>query len=136
MTEARAISRHVRVTPRKVRLVIDMIRGMAVEQAYGVLQYTPKGAAIPVLKTLRSAVANALQQEGGQGVEDLVVREAFADPGPTWKRIRPRAMGRASRVLKRTSHITVVVGSVTRRGGKKGKQATRATTGAAKKAKG
>jgi large subunit ribosomal protein L22 len=107
--EARAISRHVRVTPRKVRLVIDLIRGRNVEDAYALLQYTNKAAAIPVLKTLRSAVSNAMQAEGGHGPEDLVVKEVFADEGPTWKRIRPRAMGRAYRVLKRTSHITVVV---------------------------
>jgi len=107
--EARAISRHVRVTPRKVRLVIDLIRGRNVEDAYALLQYTNKAAAIPVLKTLRSAVSNAMQAEGGHGPEDLVVKEVFADEGPTWKRIRPRAMGRAFRVRKRTSHITVVV---------------------------
>ena len=107
--EARAISRHVRVTPRKVRLVIDLIRGRNVEEAYALLQYTNKAAAMPVLKTLRSAVSNAMQAEGGHGPEDLVVKEVFADEGPTWKRIRPRAMGRAYRVRKRTSHITVVV---------------------------
>lgn len=107
--EARAISRHVRVTPRKVRLVVDLIRGRKVEDAYAMLQYTNKGAAIPVLKTLRSAVSNAMQAEGGHGPEDLVVKEVFANEGPTWKRIRPRAMGRAYRVRKRTSHITVVV---------------------------
>jgi large subunit ribosomal protein L22 len=107
--EARAISRHVRVTPRKVRTVIDLIRGKTVEEAYATLQFTKKGAAIPVLKTLRSAVSNAMQAEGGYGPEDLVIKQAFADPGPTWKRIRPRAMGRAYRVRKRTSHITVVV---------------------------
>jgi large subunit ribosomal protein L22 len=107
--EARAISRHVRVTPRKVRLVIDLIRGRNVEDAYALLQYTNKAAAMPVLKTLRSAVSNAMQAEGGHGPEDLVVKEVFADEGPTWKRIRPRAMGRAYRVRKRTSHITVVV---------------------------
>lgn len=107
--EARAISRHVRVTPRKVRLVVDLIRGKNVEEAYAILQYTKKGAAIPVLKTLRSAVSNAMQAEGGHGPEDLVIKEAFADPGPTWKRIQSRAMGRAYRIRKRTSHITVVV---------------------------
>lgn len=107
--EARAVSRHVRVTPRKARLVIDLIRGKNVEEAYAVLQYVQKGAAIPVLKTLRSAVSNAMQAEGGYGPEDLMVKEAYADPGPTWKRILPRAMGRAYRVRKRTSHITVVV---------------------------
>jgi len=109
--EARAISRHVRMTPRKVRLVVDLIRGKSVEEAYATLQYTKKAAALPVLKTLRSAVSNAMQEEGGIGVDDLRVTEAFADPGPTWKRIRPRAMGRAYRVRKRTSHITVVVGT-------------------------
>ena len=107
--EARAVSRHVRVTPRKVRLVVDLIRGRNVEDAYALLQYTNKAAAIPVLKTLRSAVSNAMQAEGGHGPEDLIVKEVFANEGPSWKRIRPRAMGRAYRVLKRTSHITVVV---------------------------
>ena len=107
--EALAVSRHVRVTPRKARLVIDLIRGKNVEEAYAILQYTKKGAAIPVLKTLRSAVSNAMQTEGGFGPEDLVVKAAHADPGTTWKRILPRAMGRAYRVRKRTSHITVVV---------------------------
>ncbi|HUO99929.1 MAG TPA: 50S ribosomal protein L22 [Gemmatimonadota bacterium] len=107
--EARAVSRHVRITPRKARYVIDLIRGKNVEEAYALLQYTRRAAAIPVLKTLRSAVSNAMQAEGGHGPEDLIVVEAFADPGPTWKRIRPRAMGRAFRVRKRTSHITVVV---------------------------
>ncbi|MDX1623748.1 MAG: 50S ribosomal protein L22 [Gemmatimonadota bacterium] len=107
--EARAVSKHVRVTPRKARLVIDLIRGKNVEDAYATLQYTKKAAALPVLKTLRSAVSNAMMEEGGLGPEDLVVKEAYADDGPTWKRIRPRAMGRAYRVRKRTSHITVVV---------------------------
>jgi large subunit ribosomal protein L22 len=107
--EARAVSRHIRVTPRKARLVIDLIRGKNVEEAYAILQYAKKGAAIPVLKTLRSAVSNAMQAEGGYGPEDMVVKEAYADPGPTWKRIMSRAMGRAYRVRKRTSHITVVV---------------------------
>lgn len=109
--EAKAISRHVRVAPRKVRLVIDLIRGKNVEEAYALLQFTKKGAAIPVLKTLRSAVSNAMQTEGGFGPEDLVVKQAYADPGPTWKRIQPRAMGRAFWVRKRTSHITVIVGT-------------------------
>ncbi len=109
--EARAVSRHVRMTPRKVRLVVDLIRGKNVEEAYATLQYVKKAAAIPVLKTLRSAVSNAMQEEGGLGPEDLWITEAYADDGPTWKRIRPRAMGRAYRVRKRTSHITIVVGT-------------------------
>jgi large subunit ribosomal protein L22 len=91
-------------------LVIDLIRGKNVEEAYALLQFTKKAAAIPVLKTLRSAVSNAMQAEGGYSPEELVIKKAFADPGPTWKRIRPRAMGRAYWVRKRTSHITVIVG--------------------------
>lgn len=90
---------------------MDLIRGKNVEEAYATLQYVKKAAAIPVLKTLRSAVSNAMQEEGGLGPEDLWVTGAFADDGPTWKRIRPRAMGRAYRVRKRTSHITIVVGT-------------------------
>lgn len=109
--EARAISRHVRMTPRKVRQVVDLIRGKNVEEAYATLQYVKKAAAIPVLKTLRSAVSNAMQEEGGIAPDELWITEAYADDGPTWKRIRPRAMGRAFRVRKRTSHITIVVGT-------------------------
>lgn len=112
--EARAIARHVRMSARKVRLVVDQIRGKSVNEAYALLQFSKKSAAEPVSKTLRSAVANAQvksQDDGGMvDVDDLFVREAYVDEGPTLKRWRPRAKGRATPILKRTSHITVLVG--------------------------
>ena len=111
--EARAVARHVRMSPRKVRLVVDQIRGKPVNEAYALLQFSKKGAAEPVGKTLRSAVANAqqksLDEEVVLDVGDLVIREAFVDEGPTLRRWRARAQGRASPIRKRTSHITVVV---------------------------
>ncbi|MDH3423142.1 MAG: 50S ribosomal protein L22 [Gemmatimonadota bacterium] len=111
--EAKAIARHVRMSPRKVRLVVDQIRGKPVNEAYALLQFSKKGAAEPVGKTLRSAVANAQvkSQDGGSmlDVDDLIVRAAFVDEGPTLRRWRARAQGRASPIRKRTSHITVVV---------------------------
>jgi large subunit ribosomal protein L22 len=108
--EAKAIARFQRVAPRKARLVIDLIRGKSVPEARNILQFSDRAAAEIVLKTLNSAVANA--EHGTQvQAEDLFVTEIFADDGPTLKRIRPRAQGRAFRIRKRTSHITVVVGT-------------------------
>jgi large subunit ribosomal protein L22 len=111
--KATAIARHVRMSPRKVRLVVDQIRGKSVNDAYALLQFSKKAASGPVGKTLRSAVANAQVRadEGGGAldVDDLVVTEAYVDEGPTLKRWRAAAMGRASPLRKRTSHITVVV---------------------------
>jgi large subunit ribosomal protein L22 len=111
--EAKAIARHVRMSPRKVRLVVDQIRGKPVNEAYALLQFSKKGAAASVGKTLRSAVANAQVKSQDDGaaldVDDLFVREAFVDEGPTLKRWRARAQGRASPLRKRTSHITLVV---------------------------
>ena len=106
--EARASSRFVRLSAQKARLVLGLIRGQAVERALGILEFTPKKGAGLVAKTLRSAVANA---ETGQRVDvDLLyVKQAFADEGPTLKRFLPRAHGRATKVFKRTTHITVVV---------------------------
>jgi len=113
--EARAIARHVRMSPRKVRLVVDQIRGRSVNDAYAILQFSKKSAAEPVSKTLRSAVANAQvrAQDGGDvlDVDDLVVREIFVDEGPTLRRWRAAAQGRAAPRRHRTSHITVVVDS-------------------------
>jgi large subunit ribosomal protein L22 len=110
---ARAQARYVRVTPMKARRVVDLVRGMPAEEALAVLRFAPQAASEPVYKVLASAVANAKfvadRDSRRLDVEDLVVREAFVDEGPTLKRFRPRAQGRAFRVRKRTSHITVVV---------------------------
>lgn len=106
--EARAIARNARVSPMKARRVIDLIRGLDVENAQNVLTFAPQGASEPVLKLLNSAVANAGNNQQ-MDIRDLVVVEAFVDEGPTAKRIRPRAQGRAYRIRKRTSHITIVV---------------------------
>ncbi|RMH16545.1 MAG: 50S ribosomal protein L22 [Gemmatimonadetes bacterium] len=111
--QAKAIARHVRMSPRKVRLVVDQIRGLSVNEAYAILQFSKKAAAEPVSKTLRSAVANAQDRAQHEGetldVDDLVVREAYVDEGPTLRRWRAAAMGRAAPRRKRSSHITVVV---------------------------
>jgi large subunit ribosomal protein L22 len=113
--EARAIARFVRMSPRKVRLVVDQIRGKSVNDAYAILQFSKKAAAEPISKTLRSAVANVQNHALDQGdvidVDGLVVRECFVDEGPTLRRFRAAAMGRAAPIRKRTSHITVVVES-------------------------
>ena len=111
--QARAIAKYVRVSPRKVRLVVDQIRGKGVNDAYAILQFSKKGAAEPVSKTLRSAVANAQYKAQDQGdvldLDELVVQEIFVDEGPTLRRFRAAAQGRAAPIRKRTSHITVVV---------------------------
>ena len=106
--EARAQARYVRVTPMKARRVIDLIRGMKATDAQAVLAFAPQAASEPVGKVLASAIANATNNHA-MDARALVVREAFVDEGPTLKRIRPRAQGRAYRVRKRSSHITVVV---------------------------
>jgi large subunit ribosomal protein L22 len=106
--EARAIARYVRVTPRKARRVVDMIRGMPAEDAQAVLQFAPQAASATVGKLLASAVANA-GQAGSTDAGALVVSRAWVDEGPTLKRFRPRAQGRGYKILKRTSHITVIV---------------------------
>ncbi len=106
--EARAVARYVRVSPRKARLVIDLIRGKSVEEATAILRFTPRAAAEVVEKVLLSAAANA-EKNLKIKRDDLYVSTVFVDEGPTLKRIRPRAMGRAARIDKRTSHITVVV---------------------------
>ncbi len=106
--EARASHRHARTSAQKARLVVNLIRGKSVEEALGILEFTPKHAAKLVAKTLRSAVANA---EHGQrvDVDALYVKRAWVDEGPTAKRSLPRAHGRATPIFKRTSHITIVV---------------------------
>ena len=104
----KAHSRYVRQSPYKVRRVLDLVRGLPVEEAEDVLRLTQRSAAVPISKTLKSAVANA-EHNHALDAEDLYISEAFADEGPTLKRFRPRARGRATRIDKRTSHITIVV---------------------------
>ena len=108
MTEAKAVLRYVRMTPRKVRMVIDLIRGRNVPEALTVLKYVPRAAAPVVEKVLNSAVANAGQQELGDP-ETLKVSRAYVDGGPVLKRFRARSMGRANPIHKRTSHVTIAV---------------------------
>lgn len=106
--EAKARARFIRISPQKARLVADAIRGKNVEEAITTLRFMPKKGARTLRKVIESAVANASQNEAID-VDTLYVKTIFVDGGPMLKRIRPRAMGRASRILKRTSHITVVL---------------------------
>ena len=106
--EARAQARYVRVTPQKARRVIDLIRGMNAADAQALLTFAPQAASEPIGKVLASAVANAANNHA-MDPRGLVVSQAFVDEGPTMKRIRPRAQGRAYRIRKRSSHITVIV---------------------------
>jgi large subunit ribosomal protein L22 len=106
--QARAVARYVRMTPMKVRRVVDLIRGMPAAESVDVLRFAPQAAAEPVRKVLESAIANAEQVlRADRG--DLKIVQAYVDEGPTMKRWRPRAQGRAGPYFKRTSHITVVV---------------------------
>ncbi len=109
----RASARHVRVTPQKARRVVDLIRGKQATEAVAVLRFAPQAASDPIRKVLESAIANARvhADRNSEAFDErtLVIQSAFVDEGPTMKRFRPRAQGRASRINKRTSHITVVV---------------------------
>ncbi len=129
--EARAKARYVRVTPRKARRVVDLIRGMPAEEARDVLNFAPQSASDPVGKVLASAIANA-EYTGRATASSLVVSRAWVDEGPTLRRFRPRAQGRGYRINKRTSHITVVVSDKVagaRRGGAAGSTPARSTSG-------
>lgn len=106
--EAKAIARYVRVSPRKARLIVDLIRGKSISDAQAILKFSPRAAAETVEKVLNSAVANA-ERNLHVRPEQLFVGATFVDEGPTLKRVQPRAHGRAFRINKRTSHITVVV---------------------------
>ena len=106
--EATAILRYVRISPRKVKIVADLIRGKSIAEASAILAHTTKAASEPILKLLKSAVSNA-EANHGMNVENLYVSQIFACPGPILKRIMPRAQGRAFRINKRTSHITLAV---------------------------
>jgi len=119
---ARAIARDVRITATKARRVVDLVRGRSVPEADAILKFAPQAAAYDVRKVLLSAAANA-ENTLGASADELVVRAAFVDEGQTWKRMRPRSRSQAFRILKRTSHITVIVGPADEAGaaGSKGK---------------
>lgn len=108
MQKAKAVARYVRIAPRKVRLVVDLIRGKEVGEAIAILRHTPKSSSPVLEKLLNSAIANA-ENNYQMNVNNLVISEAYVDEGPTLKRFRPRAQGRAARINKRTSHITIVL---------------------------
>ncbi|WP_324716991.1 50S ribosomal protein L22 [Carboxydochorda subterranea] len=106
--EARAVARYQRISPRKVRQVIDLIRGKSYDEAVAILKFTPKAASPLVQKVLRSAAANA-ENNHNLDPHRMYVARAFADPGPVMKRVMPRARGMAYLIRKRTSHVTVVL---------------------------
>ena len=108
ITAAKASAQTVRIAARKVRLVVDLIRGKSIGEAISILKFTPRGASPVVEKVLMSAIANA-EHNYDLDIENLVVSEAYVNEGPTMKRFRPRAKGSASPINKRTTHITVVV---------------------------
>lgn len=107
--EVRAVLRNTRLSAQKARLVADMVRGKPVEEALGLLTFTPKKAAVVIKKVLESAIANAEHNEGAD-IDELKVKAIYVDRGPTLKRFTARAKGRANRIMKPTCHITVTVG--------------------------
>jgi large subunit ribosomal protein L22 len=106
--EARAVERFIRISPRKLRYIVDIIRSKSVEEAVDILTFTPRKAARIVKKAIESAAANATENNNMKE-DDLVIKKVFVDEGPTLKRFRARARGRAARIRKRTSHLTVIV---------------------------
>lgn len=106
--EAKAVAKYIRISPRKARQVMDLIRGKDVRDAYAILKFTPNKGAELIEKVLKSAVSNA-EHNYEMVIDDLVVDRCYVDEGPTIKRFKPRAMGRADAIRKRTSHITVIV---------------------------
>lgn len=106
--EAKAVASTIRIAPRKVRLVIDLVRGKQVGDAFAIIKNTDKASSIVIEKLLKSAIANA-EHNYNMNVDGLFIKDAFVNEGPTLKRFRPRAQGRAGLILKRTSHITIVV---------------------------
>jgi len=109
--EARCVAKYIRITPRKMRLVADLVRGKTVNEAIGLLKFTPRSGARPTLKAIQSAAANIVDRDDAREVnpDTLVVKTIFVDEGPTVRRYLPRAMGRATSLLKRSCHITVDV---------------------------
>jgi large subunit ribosomal protein L22 len=130
---ARAVARHVRISPMKARRVVDLVRGMPAKEALTVLKFAPQAASEQVYKVLASAVANAENNER-LDPDSLLVRAAFVDEGPTLKRFRPRAQGRAYRIRKRTCHITIEVESVVAAGQRRGPAGSAPAKAAAKAA--
>ena len=106
--EAKAVAKYIRIAPRKVRIVVDLIRGKSVGEAIAILKFTPKVGSEVVEKVLKSAIANA-EHNNDMNVDKLFVSEAFVDQGQTLKRIHPRSRGQAFKILKRSSHVTVAV---------------------------
>jgi large subunit ribosomal protein L22 len=106
--ETSAAARFVRISPRKIRLIMDQVRGKKVEEALNMLSFAPQKGARILKKLINSAVANA-EQNSGVDVDSLFIKRVYADDGPTLKRFRPRAQGRATRIRKRSSHLTVVL---------------------------
>lgn len=106
--EAKAVAKYIRIAPRKVRVVMNLIRGKSVAEAFAILKFTPKAGADVIEKVLKSAVANA-ENNFDMNVDELYVSSAYVDQGPTLKRIHPRSRGQAFSIFKRTSHVTVVV---------------------------
>ena len=106
--EAKAVAKYVRIAPRKVRIVMNLIRGKNVADAFAILKFTPKVGADVIEKVLKSAVANA-ENNFDMNVDKLYISSAYVDQGPTLKRIHPRSRGQAFSIFKRTSHVTVVV---------------------------
>ncbi len=113
---ARATAKHVRVTPMKARRVVDLVRGKSVDDALAILRFAPQAASEPVAKVVASAAANA-ENNLGLNPASLVISKAYVDEGATLKRFQPRAQGRAFRIRKRTSHITIEVESIPTAGG-------------------
>ena len=107
-----AVAKYIRISPDKVRIVLNIIRGLNYNEAIAVLKHTNKSACEPLIKLVNSAAANA-ENNMGLNKNDLFIAECFADGGPILKRVRPRAQGRAFRINKRTSHITVILDTVT-----------------------
>ncbi len=106
--EAKAYLRHLRISPRKVQIVLDLVRNQPVDKALGILRYTPKAASQPVAKLISSAAANA-ENNHNMDKNSLYVAQCFVTAGPTLKRVQPMSKGRAYRILKRSSHVTVVL---------------------------
>lgn len=106
--EARAVEKYIRMSPRKIRYVVDMIKSKSIDDAIDILSFTPRAAAIVVKKAIKSAVTNATENHKMKE-EDLFISRILVDEGPTLKRFKPRARGRANRIKKRTAHVSVFV---------------------------